>query len=239
MRRQYLGDEKDAFKWDYHNFLAHQTGVGVARLLFMLTRNNEDKPWEGSSDPRNFKGADERIYSLCDALKFSKTEGWMFLDIIRDLPGDEGGYRVQTDRDAERDFYEDRDREKYFAKLAPGDGDELVFIDPNTGFEKVGGATASHVHYGDIENVMSRLSENSLISVYQRSAYRPFGEHFRAIQENLSLHSTALYWNGAGRGGLMFVVAGRSAQRIAEVAEWNREYVRAHPAVIIADGAEK
>ncbi len=236
MRRQYLGDEKDAFKWDYHHFLAHKTGVGAMRVLFMLTGNNEEKPWEGSSDPRNFKGADERIYSLCDALKFSKTEDWMFLDIIRELPGG-ADYRVHSDRDAERGFFDDRDREQYFGKFAPDGGDELVFIDPNTGFERVAGTTCSHVRYDDIARVMSGVSEDSLVSVCQHSAYRSFDEHYRAIKKNLPLYSTALYWNGAGRGGMMFVVAGRSLRRIAEAAKWNRQYGRSRPAVTIAGDA--
>lgn len=234
MRRQYLGDEKDAFKWDYHNFLARKTGVGALRLLLMMTEDDEERPWDGSSDSRNFKGADGRIYSLCDALKFSKTEEWMFLDVLCGLPGEDGGYRVRIHRDAERDFCAGGDGARYFGAFAAGDGDELVLIDPNTGFEKVAGATINHVRYENVINIASRVSKNSLVSVCQGFAYRPFGEHYAALQKKIPLYSTALYWNGAGRGGLMFVVIGQSQERIAEVAKWNALYAMSRPATALA-----
>lgn len=237
MRRQYLGDEKDAFKWDYHHYLARKLGVDVFRVMFMLTGNDDERPWEGRSDPRNFKGADERIYSLCEALKFSKTEDWMFLDVLRELPGEDGGYRVQVDRDAERGFCADENRERYFGAFASGGGDELIFIDPNTGFEPVAGATCDHVRYDEIEHIASQASPNSLVSVFQGFAYRSFAKHYESIKKKLPFYSAALYWNGAGKGGLMFVVVSRSAKRIAEAAEWNGCYEFSRPVVLLSGDA--
>ena len=237
MRRQCLGDEKDAFKWDYHHFLARKTGMRTLRVLCMLTEDDVQKPWEGRSDPRNFKGADERIYSVCDALKFSKTEDWMFADALTALPG-ESGYRVRIDRDAERDFFCGGIRARYFERFAPHGGNELILIDPNTGFEKAAGATMHHVRYADVVGIASRMAENSLLSVCQGFAYRPFGEHYLAIREKIPFYSSALFWNGAGRGGLMFVVISRSRSRIAEVAKWNALYGMSRPVRAIAgDGA--
>ena len=74
MRRQYPGDEKDAFKWDYHNFLVEELGFDVLRVLFELTGNDSENKGHGKSCPRSFRGADEKIYALCKRLRDSREQ---------------------------------------------------------------------------------------------------------------------------------------------------------------------
>ena len=57
MKLQYLGDSKDAFKWDYLDFLAKQMGMSELLIVPMLTpeETNKKKKNEGQTDPCLFR----------------------------------------------------------------------------------------------------------------------------------------------------------------------------------------
>ena len=37
MKLQYLGDSKDSFKWDYHDYLATSLKFSTLKVIFMMT----------------------------------------------------------------------------------------------------------------------------------------------------------------------------------------------------------
>jgi len=41
MKKQYLGDSKDSFKWDYHDFLAGELNYPVLNIMLMMTPDDE------------------------------------------------------------------------------------------------------------------------------------------------------------------------------------------------------
>ena len=52
MKLQYLGDSKDAFKWDYLDFLVSNVGAGYLDIIPMKTP--PDKSKQGGTSPSRF-----------------------------------------------------------------------------------------------------------------------------------------------------------------------------------------
>jgi len=65
MKLQYLGDSKDSFKWDYHDYLTETIGFKLLNILFMMTP--DDNTNEGNTKPDWFPARDE-IIQFCKEL---------------------------------------------------------------------------------------------------------------------------------------------------------------------------
>ena len=229
MRKQYLGDKKDAFKWDYLNFLVKKLEFSRLRILLMLTTDECEKHKE--SRPENFCGACETIYALCRKLKKSKTDGWRFLELIKELPGEGGGYTIDF-CGKERVFFSCSERHRYFEVPKFGDG-ELVFADPNTGFEPPKSrSNCNHICYDDVGKLIELMPSSSLLCIFQDAkrgqSKGNFPGRFYAISKQLAnlkgctaaVYSTAVYWDV----NTMFVVLSKSERMIREVRGFNKEY---------------
>jgi hypothetical protein len=55
MKRQYLGDSKDCFKWDYHDYLMSALGYKILNILLMMTP--DDKSNDGKTKPDKRMGS--------------------------------------------------------------------------------------------------------------------------------------------------------------------------------------
>lgn len=66
MKLQYLGDSKDSFKWDYHDFLARSLNASSLKILWQMTP--DDGSNDGAIPPDRF-GASPEILELCRELK--------------------------------------------------------------------------------------------------------------------------------------------------------------------------
>ena len=106
MKLQYLGDLKDSFKWDYHEFLASALKYPLLNIALMMTP--DDKSNDGKSHPSRFPARDE-IIDFCNALRFSRT-----IELIKELPvKTKGSYRIEF----HNSYTYFMNRREYFAKL--------------------------------------------------------------------------------------------------------------------------
>ena len=78
MKRQYLGDSKDSFKWHYHDFLAREMGFPLLNIVFM--RTDDDESNDGRSHPALFP-AGSKIIDFCEDLREKRS-----FDEVRRLP---------------------------------------------------------------------------------------------------------------------------------------------------------
>ena len=69
MKRQYLGDSRDSFKWDYHHFLVPALGLGKLQVVWMMT--TDDGGGDGKTAPELFPARRE-ILGFCNALRDSR-----------------------------------------------------------------------------------------------------------------------------------------------------------------------
>ncbi len=66
MKLQYLGDSKDSFKWDYHDFLVSELEYPLLNIALMMTPDNNGN--DGKTKSSLFP-AKEEIEEFCQYLK--------------------------------------------------------------------------------------------------------------------------------------------------------------------------
>lgn len=66
MKLQYLGDSKDSFKWDYHDYLIRELGYPVLVIGLMLTPDDDTN--HGQSDPSQYPAQTKCFKSLVHRL---------------------------------------------------------------------------------------------------------------------------------------------------------------------------
>lgn len=219
MKRQYLGDSKDSFKWDYHDFLA--TALGLPRLHVALMLTPDDGGTDGRSDPARFP-ARAPVLDFCRHLRVRRDVG----EIVR-LPERTGAPYRLTLHEGEA-LFAAGDRAGYFSGL-DGAGDALVFLDPDNGFEPERSCSDKHVRYGEVAGILDQLPPDSVVSVFQHFRRISFPRDFDRIRRRLdTFHSTAIFWHS-----LMFVAVGKSEPAIRKVAAANRDYAQRYPVTLL------
>ncbi len=220
MKRQYLGDSKDSFKWDYHHFLVGELGYSEFKIAWMMTP--DDHGPDGKTSPELFPARPE-VLAFCNHLRSCRDPS-----LLSELPATTGaGYSVSFHKP---DHHLDRNnRAAYFSaiRLSPS---QVLFLDPDNGFEPERSFSEKHVRYAEVENIISRSPPNSLVTVFQHHRRKKFPEDFSRIRERLRVgYATAIYGHS-----LMFVSMSLSSETIARVSDVNRKYAKNHPVEVLA-----
>jgi len=212
MKLQYLGDSKDSFKWDYHDYLAQELCYPLLNIALMMTP--DDTSNDGKSHPSLFPARGE-IVEFCKQLREKRN-----IDALQRLPETTGShYTVKLHNGST--FITNQNRRQYFSGLSTTTK-QLLFLDPDNGFEPEKSYSDKHVLYSDIASLLEQISDDSVISVFQHSRRKPFVEDFAKIEQQLhSRYATAIYWNL-----LMFVAIGKSQKVITQVSEANKKYCK-------------
>lgn len=215
MKLQYLGDSKDSFKWDYHDYLANGLGYDLMLALMMTP---DDKSRDGNTEPSRFPARNE-ILNFCVTLR--KT---MNIHQIEELPREtRSSYKVCLHRKA--DFFINRKRDVYFSDLNAHEGKPvLYFLDPDNGFEPERSCSRKHVSYLDIKQILEQLPDKSVISVFQHFRRIPFRDDFTTISKRLrgqvqECHLAGIYWHS-----LMFVTISQDGEVIEKLTRLNMDY---------------
>lgn len=219
MKKQYLGDSKDSFKWDYHDFLAGELNYPVLNIMLMMTPDDESN--YGKSHPTLFPARKE-ILDFCDDLRNERK-----VNLINSLPGrTNSNYTVNLHNNDSH--ITNNNRKTYFSGLSDIE-EQLLFLDPDNGFEPEK-SSEKHVLYSDLSYILEQLSERSVVSVFQIFRHEAFTKTFARIKERLNnSHSTAIYWHS-----LMFVAISKSEGTIKRVSDANKEYSKDNPVEVIA-----
>lgn len=219
MKLQYLGDSKDSFKWDYHDFLAEALKVPTLDVLFMMTP--DDSGLDGKTHPSLFP-AKKTILDFCHEVRSSRC-----IEKVKILPQfTSAKYHVNIHR--EELYFTNQNRREYFGTL-PCTSSSLLFLDPDNGFEPEKSCGEKHISYIDIHKLLSQLPHEAVISVFHHFRRIPFVNDFKRIRERLGdCHATAVYWHS-----LMFVVVSKSKETIARVTDANRCYSENYPVKMI------
>ena len=214
MKSQYLGDAKDSFKWDYHNYLTVQLRCRLLQAVLLLTP--DDGSSDGDTDPKKFQ-ADKFIWDFCDHLRekrhtISDDEISQLLGELPKYTRERGKYKVAVD----------------LGCVPSGKKmNRVIFFDPDIGFEPDGGAMKKHVRYCEIGAALDQISndDTSVVSVFQDLIRKSPDKAYRAIKEQLPAGcvSTAIFWRG-GKGGVMFVILAKLKSHIKMVQKINRDY---------------
>ena len=214
MQKKFLGDAKDSFKWDYHNYLT--VGLRCTLLNVVLMVNSKDKQG-GDMPPKQFP-AGEPIWEFCNLLRDTRD-----FNLLRKLPKvTDASYRV-----------------KLTGARVPRiiKGNQVVFFDPDTGFEPPSGWQGEeHLRFREIKPVLSKMPDDTVVSVFQHARrYSLRGKrnldwtYHKHIKHKLcDYYSTAIRWEEK----VMFVILAKSRERIDRVRVINRQYCESKGGVV-------
>lgn len=219
MKRQYLGDSKDSFKWDYLHFLVE--ALGYRRLEIAWVMSADDGGSDGRTAPELFPARKE-ILGLCHQLRARRDPGLLYA-----LPATTGAPYTVGIHDGGEATYGNREG-SFFAGIEAGP-EQVILLDPDNGFEPERSFTDRHVRYADLDRLIRTLPSDAVVVVFQHHRRKKFSDDFARIRVRLlSGYSSAIYWQT-----LMFVCLSSSPQAMARVGEVNREYARLRPVNVL------
>lgn len=219
MKLQFLGDSKDSFKWDYHDYLTSTLGYPALNVILMLTPDDNSK--QGKTKPELFP-ARKAVIDFCTELRKEQN-----IQLIKMLPLRTGStYSVELHKG--ETHLTNGNRREYFTGIQ-GEKKQVVFLDPDNGFEPEKSSNKQHALYKDVNSVLDQISDEAVISVFQHFRRIRFDDDFTRIKERIhSGHATAIYWHF-----LMFVAISKSIDAIKNVLAINRQYRQDHPVRIL------
>ena len=223
MKLQYLGDSKDSFKWDYHDYLTNALGFKLLNILLMMTP--DDNTNEGKTKPDWFPARNE-IIQFCHELRAERD-----ISIIKLLPLKTGAsYKLNLHKP--ENYISETDRNLFCYGIS-NHCDQVVFLDPDNGLEPERKYNKKHVRYSEISAMLDQISRNSVISVFQHFRRIKFKDDFARIKERLlavipSAHLAGIFWHQ-----LMFVVIGKSERTMGNIRQLNKAYAETYPVEII------
>jgi hypothetical protein len=220
MKLQYLGDSKDSFTWDYHDFLVTELNYPLLNIALMMTP--DDGSNEGKSHPSLFPAREEIIH-FCHHLRDSRA-----VHAIKTLPEKTNAiYQVEFHRELEH--INTNKRAEYFSGINTV-SEQVFFLDPDNGFEPEKSINEKHIGYADLNHILEQLPDTSVVSVFQHHRRKAFPDDFARIKTRLlSGHATAIYWHA-----VMFVAISRNENVIKKVMGANQKYAAINPVNIIA-----
>ena len=220
MKLQYLGDSKDSFKWDYHDFLVSELEYQLLNIALMMTPDDDGN--DGKTHPSLFPARNE-VIEFCQYLRENRS-----IDSIKVLPQKTGAsYQVELHKNGES--ISNTNRSKYFSGLNCAEK-QVLFLDPDNGFEPEKSINEKHVGYNDISSILEQVSDNTVISIFQHHRRKSFPDDFARIKERIkSGYTTAIYWHS-----LMFVAISKSEKSIRQVAAANKKYAATNSITVIA-----
>lgn len=219
MKLQYLGDSKDSFKWDYHDYLVDSLGYGMLNIVLMMTA--DDGGSHGSSRTSGYP-ARPNVIEFCQKLRKSRV-----LSDLRELPKVTScDYAVELH--SEQYVQSGDSRRNYFQGFSSSN-DQVVLFDPDNGLEPRKSFSDKHLLFSELDHVLGQISERSVISVFQHFRRKPFEQDFVEIGERiLSGYSSAVYWHS-----LMFVLVTRSPDVHKHLIRINEGYALEQPVKVI------
>ena len=219
MKRQYLGDSKDSFKWDYHDYLTAALGYPLLNVMLMLTQDDDSN--DGKTHPDLFP-AKEAVIDFCRDLKKQRN-----IQLIKNLPvATCSEYIVALHK--EETYLTTRNRRDYFSDIS-AEPRQVLFLDPDNGFEPEKSNNEKHVLYSDVNTILKQIAPEAVISVFQHFRRISFDNDFARIRERMpSGYTTTLYWHS-----LMFVTISKTKEIIEKVIGLNHQYSQRYPVNVL------
>lgn len=218
MRLEFLGDARDAFKWDCLHWLVSRTPC-IERLVFVPMWCADEGKGEGRTNPRIYSarpGIDQFVASLREKPRsFERVKQLGRIDGLE--PIDIEVYHP------DRLFGAGWTRAEYWRDLSRHPRDNaLVFLDPDTGMESRSQAGQRHVRYGEVLALSEGMGGHGAVAVYQ---HRPQGQGWQVLLARISDGLPAQMRMTAIHDGVAALVAFGSATVLSDMAEAAQSYV--------------
>lgn len=227
MKLQYLGDSRDAFKWDLLHWICTKSSPHFDELAFvsMLTPDIE-KSTEGQT-PHQWFESREFIRPFVASLKNEPRS----LERIVALGAAEKNlppFHVSLFSPSEY-ICAGKLRTNYWNSFEPEKFENaVVFFDPDNGFETKTQHGTKWIRHAEMKGFLSRLPKSSVAVVYQHCPRRKWVELFTEFKDNLGYAHTAI---AAHESNLAFVAMASNASTGRRVLAAIKCYADEHPLV--------
>ena len=201
MKLQYLGDARDAFKWDLLHWMCTKSSPRFDKMIFvpMLTpdieKSNEGKIPHQQFECRGF------IRPFLDSLK-KEPRSLERIAALGVVEQNEPPFNVSVIAPTKY-IGTGNMRAEYWSGFEPEKlKNAIIFFDPDNGFETKTQNKAKWVRHSELKHFLSRLPQTSVVVVYQHRPHRKWNDLFSDLKDNLSYVHTAV---AAYEGNLAFV----------------------------------
>jgi hypothetical protein len=203
MKLQYLGDARDAFKWDLLHWLCTRSPPAFEELVFMpLLTPDEPGSGEGRT-PHAWFPCREFVRPFVESLRCEPRD-LTRVCALGSLDCSRPSFRVSIHGPGRILAAVDK-RAEYWADLGSElHANAIVFLDPDNGFETKTQHGAKWVRHSELAELLAQLPDSSIVVVYQhRPRLQKWAEVFAGLSARLDYARLAV---AAYEGDLAFVV---------------------------------
>ncbi|MEW6502243.1 MAG: hypothetical protein ACOY8P_06000 [Thermodesulfobacteriota bacterium] len=208
MKLQYLGDARDAFKWDLLHWICTKASPRFGELVFVPMLTPDIKGSNEGNTPHHWFDCREFIRPFVESLKKEEPRSLKPIAALGSVEANIPPFHVSLFAPFEYIGSGHR-RISYWAGFDPKLFENaVVFFDPDNGFETKTQHGTKWVRHSELRYFLSRLPETSVVVIYQhRPRFRKWVDLFADLKTSLGYAHTAV---AAYEGNLAFVaIAGK------------------------------
>jgi hypothetical protein len=226
MKLQYLGDSRDAFKWDLIHWIC--TTTSFHKLVFVPLLTPDLKGSNEGQIPHHRFNCKDFIRPFLDSLK----ENPRSFDRISLLGRIAGQKQFEVAVFApERVVGSGSTRLNYWKDFDPSPFENsIVFFDPDNGFETKTQRGAKWIRHEELQSLFARLPRTAVALVYQHRPRRTWVDLFDELKRKLTYVHAAI---AAHEATLAFIALAGTLVSGLEIATALKRYARNHPTVRI------
>lgn len=226
MKLQYLGDARDAFKWDLLHWICTRSSPPFSSLTFVPLLTPDVKGSNEGRTPHHWFHCREFIRSFIISLRIEPRS----LARIPKLGTAEPSKRFHVSVfSPEKIIDSGTKRAEYWSGFEPdGIKNSVVFYDPDNGFETETQHGTKWIRHGELEDLFDRLPETSVVVVYQHRPHRKWPDLFAELSGKLGYVHTAIAVHESNLAFVAMAGNGAAGQRVATAIQ---SYTEQHPIV--------
>ncbi len=221
MKLQYLGDARDAFKWDLLHWLCTQSNPRFSELVYVPLLTEDDAKGNDGKTPHRWFPCRTDIREFTEG--FLKSRNLGRIGTLGSLPK-HPTFGVHIFKET---VYVPAGpaRSSYWTGLALP-GNEIIFLDPDNGFETATRKGRKWVRVSEIQTILASAPPSTAVVVYQhRPLFRRWDDVFPLLISGLTQTAqiSVVY-----EASLAFIILAQSADARSRVFEAAARYAEAH-----------
>jgi hypothetical protein len=237
MKKQYLGDTRDLFKYDLiQQILKGRSSLQKFTFIPMLTENESNS---GDGNKRNFAKAkkdgrpgtnNEKLMEVLKKYKKMDVDKRDFTKIKRHFKSK--GIEMLLYKDKRHEYFNHRTGDDEYFKNIPENllHTPLVFVDPDIGLQ-IKNSTKKHLLYREVQCLYERMGKDSLLMIYQHfprdpRKYKKYSPKGRSNRLEKELGNLPIYISD---NEIMFFLLTRSDRLRSQLGRIIERYKRDHP----------
>lgn len=227
MKLQYLGDARDAFKWDLLQWICTKSSPCFDELAFVPMLTPDIKKSSEGQTPHQWFECRDFIRPFVASLKKEPRS----LERITTLGSAEKSARLFCVSlfAPSKHIGSGNQRANYWAGLNPDKLENaVVFFDPDNGFETKTQHGTKWMRHLELKHILSRLPKSSVAVVYQHRPHRKWVDLFADLKISLDYAHTVV---AAHEGNLAFIAMAGNASVGRRIFAAIRNYANEHPVV--------